>query len=83
MRSEDQSWVMLFDPRFTVLELTSRRGRYHIQYFDVVTGWGGNVARFQSRADTAASDEGVAPGDRSQRVAEAGAVLSGASARRW
>ena len=57
MRSDDESWEALLDPRFTVLRMNCRRGRYHIQYLDVVTGWRGDVARFQGRAATAQSDE--------------------------
>lgn len=41
MRSDDESWEALLDPRFTVLKMNCRRGRYHIQYLDVVTGWRG------------------------------------------
>ena len=63
MRSDDESWEALLDPRFTVLKMNCRRGRYHIQYLDVVTGWRGDVAEFQSRAATAAFDQAMAPDD--------------------
>ena len=54
MRSADESWEALLDPRFTVLKMNCRRGRYHIQYLDVVTGWRGTSAQFRLRAAAAA-----------------------------
>ncbi len=45
MESDDKAWVALIDPRFSLLELNSSRGRHQIQYLDTVTGWGGDVAR--------------------------------------
>jgi hypothetical protein len=45
MTSDDEKWEAFLDPRFTVLELNSHRGRYQIQYLDVVTGWRGTLLR--------------------------------------
>jgi hypothetical protein len=42
MRSDEQSWDALIDPRFSLLELNSSRGR-QIQYLDMATGWRGDV----------------------------------------
>jgi hypothetical protein len=44
MESDDQNWVALIDPRFSLLELNSGRGRHPIQYLDTVTGWRGDLA---------------------------------------
>ena len=40
----DEIWDELIDTRFSLLELSSSRGRHQIHYLDMVTGWGEDVA---------------------------------------
>ena len=60
MESDDQIWDALIDPRFSLLELSSSRGRHQIQYLDMVTGWGGDVT-LRLREAAAAFDRPIAP----------------------
>ena len=60
MKSDDETWDDLIDTRFSLLALSSRRGRHQLQYLDMVTGWGEDVAvRLR---------EAVAAFDRSERA---------------
>ena len=44
MKSDEEIWDALIDSRFSLLELSSIRGRHQFQYLDMVTGWGEDVA---------------------------------------
>jgi hypothetical protein len=44
MELDDPIWDELIDTRFSLLELSSIRGRHQIQYLDMVTGWSEDVA---------------------------------------
>ena len=43
MKSDDEIWDELIDTRFSLLALSSSRGRHQLQYLDMVTGWGEDV----------------------------------------
>ena len=60
MKSDDEMWDELIDARFSLLELSSSRGRHQLQYLDMATGWGEDVA-LRLR-------EAVAAFDRSERA---------------
>jgi hypothetical protein len=59
MGSDDDIWLGLIDPRFSLLELMSTRG-HQIRYLDMVTGWGGDIG-FRLRQAAAAIDRSIAP----------------------
>jgi hypothetical protein len=59
MESDDPTWVELIDPRFSLLELNSSRGR-QIQYLDMATGWRGDVG-LRLREAAEALDRPIAP----------------------
>jgi len=59
MESDDPTWVELIDQRFSLLELSSSRGR-QIQYLDVVTGWGADIG-LRLREAAAAFDRPTGP----------------------
>jgi hypothetical protein len=60
MKSDDQIWDALIDSRFSLLELSSSRGRHQFQYLDMVTGWSEDVT-LRLREAAAAFDRSTAP----------------------